>query len=74
MVDVKSIRADIEAEFVGRAGDAHYQELRGTLEKLPHGSYVVIAVETGAYVTGPSLSEASSAFERKHGDVLAYVG
>lgn len=73
MVDLKALKEERDAEYVAKAGQALYEELRPKLEALPAGSYVVIAVETGEYETGESLSAASAAFERKHGDVLAYV-
>ncbi len=73
MVDLKALKDERDAEFVSKAGRALYEDLRPKLEPLSSGSYVVIAVETGEYSTGESLSAASAAFERKYGDVLAYV-
>jgi hypothetical protein len=73
MVDLDALKAERDAQFVVKAGKVIYEELRPTLERLPPGSYVVIAVDTGEHVTGPSMSKAVDAFERKYGDVLAYV-
>ncbi len=73
MVDLKVLKDERDADYVSKAGRALYEDLRSRLEGLPVGSYVVIAVETGEFVTGASLSEAADAFEKKHGDVLAYV-
>ena len=73
MVNLKALKEDRDAEFVGKAGRALYEELRPKFEHLPTGSYVVIAVETGEHMTGASMSKAVEAFEKKHGDVLAYV-
>lgn len=73
MVDLNALKSDRDADFVAKAGKAIYEELRPRLEKLPAGSYVVIAVETGEYATGPGMREAVATFDAKYGAVLAYV-
>lgn len=72
-VNVARLKQEAEETFIGRAGEALYQDLEPHLKGLPEGSYVVIAVETGAYTTGKKLTEAISVFEQAHGDVPAYV-
>ena len=73
MVDQKALQEERDAEYVAKAGRAIYEDLRPQLGKLPVGSYVVIAVESGDYVTGATMSKAAEAFEKKHGDALAFV-
>lgn len=55
------------------AGPALYEKLCPQLEGLPPGSYVVIALETGEFVTGPSLSAADELFEKRYGNIPGYV-
>lgn len=59
---------DENFEFVERRGMAYVQELEAELKALglPSGSYVIINVLTGDYVTGSSRREAQIAYRVRH--------
>ena len=62
--------AEIDANFdqVERQGLAHLKRLASDIAALalPRGSYVIVHVATGAYVTGASRGEARHAFRAAH--------
>jgi hypothetical protein len=73
MADLETLKRERDAAYVAKAGPVLYAELLPKLQKMPQARFVVIAVETGAYETGPTMADAADAFERRHGDILAYV-
>ena len=62
--------AEIDANFeqVERMGTAHLARLAPEIRALalPRGSYVIIHVPTGRYVTGRSRHEARLTFRARH--------
>ena len=62
--------AAIDANFdhVEKLGTAHLVRLGPELKslQLPRGSYVIVHVATGAYVTGTSRSDALKAYRLKY--------
>ena len=73
MVDLTVLKRERDEAFISRAGPALYADLLPKLRRMKSARFVVIAVETGDYEVGATMTEAADAFERKHGEALGYV-
>ena len=70
-IDASAVRlAEIQANFdhVEKQGITHLTRLAPEIRalELPRGSYVIVRVATGAYVTGTSRGEALKAYRARH--------
>lgn len=70
-------KAEVDANFAKaeRLGKAQLERLARGIRalELPRGSYVIIEVDTGEYVTGPSRKEARLAFRARYPKALAWM-
>lgn len=73
MVNLTALKRERDEAFIARAGPALYAELLPKLRMTTGARYVVIAVETGEYATGVTMTDAADAFEKKYGEALGYV-
>lgn len=63
----------IEGDKIAELGRSIYERIKPELEKISKGSHIVINVCTGEYVTGDTMDAACDAFDRRYGNVPAYV-
>jgi hypothetical protein len=71
--DKQRVHLHAVTEFAARAGPRWIEGMGPELAKLPKGTVVAINCETGEYVIGKGISEASDAFEKRFGRATGWM-
>lgn len=64
-----------EAAFAKKKGTAYLERLAPELRALglPQGSYAIVNVATGEYVTGSDMDEAARKFRKEYGKTIGWA-